>query len=207
LNYPNSEEGKKAEALLASDIPVLESLKFYAAQPLSWKILYKSNSPEDKGTKALQDKIKKFIADRGMTKITMSYDIYTMDKNFVVIHGLKTEEYARGIASILKEFKEYKIPDVGYVISNDNYKIVQIKKNFEEYLTTPPSAPLPPKVYVPAPQPKVLPPAENNAPTPAKSDLDSKDQMPGIMNQLPPQMPGSPVPSAEDQKGMQKEKR
>ena len=203
LNYPNSEEGKKAEALLSSDIPQLESLKFYQAKPLSWKILYKSNNPEDKGTKTVQDKIKKFITDRGMTKITMSYDIYTMDKNFVVIHGLKTEEYAKGIASILKEFKEYKIPDVGYVISNDNYKIVQIKKNFEEYLTTPPSEPLPAKVYVPAPQPKVLPPAGNDTPKP---DVDGKDPLPN-MNQLPPQMPGSPAPNIEDQKAMQKEKR
>jgi hypothetical protein len=32
-----------------------------------------------------------------------------MDKNFIVIHGSKTEDYAKGIASILKEFKEYKI--------------------------------------------------------------------------------------------------
>ena len=61
----------------------------------------------------------------------MSNDIYTMDKNFIVIHGMKTEEYANGIASILKEFKEYKIQDKAYVISSDNYKIVQIKKNLK----------------------------------------------------------------------------
>ncbi|WP_243694645.1 type IX secretion system periplasmic lipoprotein PorW/SprE [Flavobacterium psychrotolerans] len=142
LNYPNDEEGKQAEDLLKNNVPKLESLKLYGAKPLSWKILYKAGSPEDKKTIVLQDKIKKFFADRNFAKITMSYDVYTMDKNFIVIHGMNTEEYANGIASILREIKEYKIPDTAYIISSDNYKIVQIKKNFEEYLTTKPTKPL-----------------------------------------------------------------
>jgi len=134
LTYPNSEEGKQAEFLIATEVPKMEALKFNTVEPLSWKILYKSDNPEDKASKALIAKIDKFIKDRSLPKIKMSYDIYTMDKNFIVIHGMKTEEYAKGIASILKEFKEYKVPDQAYIISNDNYKIVQIKKNFEEFL-------------------------------------------------------------------------
>jgi tetratricopeptide (TPR) repeat protein len=143
LTYPNNEEGKQAEALLATDIPKLEALQFYALAPLSYKIIYKSDNPQDKVSKNIIDKINKFIKDRSLTKLTMSYDMYTMDKNFIVIHGSKTEDYAKGIASILKEFKEYKIQDQFYIISNENYKIIQIKKNFEEYLTTPYSDPLP----------------------------------------------------------------
>lgn len=142
LNYPNNEEGKKAADFLKNDLPKLENLKFYAEKPLGWKILYKSVNPEDKNTKSIQDKIKKFFEDRKFAKITMSYDTYTMDENFIVIHGMKTEEYANGIASILKEFKEYKIQDKAYIISSDNYKIVQIKKNFEDYLNTNPTAPV-----------------------------------------------------------------
>lgn len=149
LNYPNSEEGKQAEKLLREQVPQLEALQFYAVKPLSWKILYKSTNKDDKPTKYILDKINKFIQERGLEKLTVSYDLYTMSENFVVIHGLKSDEYAKGIASILKEFKEYKIPDKAYIISNENYKIVQIKKNFEAYLTTPYSDPLPPKAYVP----------------------------------------------------------
>lgn len=149
LNYPNSEEGKQAEKLLREQVPPLEALQFYAVKPLSWKILYKSARKDDKPTKYILDKINKFIQERGLEKLTVSYDLYTMSENFVVIHGLKSDEYAKGIASILKEFKEYKIPDKAYIISNENYKIVQIKKNFEAYLTTPYSDPLPVKAYVP----------------------------------------------------------
>jgi len=192
LNYPNSTEGKFAEELLKTNVPAMESLKFYEVKPLSWKILYKSKNLEDKGTKALQAKITKFITERSLDKLTMSYDIYTMDENFIVIHGLKDLEYAKGIASILKEFKEYKVVETAFVISNENYKIVQMKKNFEEYLTTPPSDPLPPKAYVPKAKPTSA--KEENAtkerqkPSREEAEGEAKSQF----NQLPPGMPSTP---------------
>lgn len=193
LNYPNNEEGKIAELYLANDMPKLENLKFYQAKPLSWKILYAiSGNPEDKNVKNLQDKIKKFFVDRDFAKITMSNDIYTMDKNFIVIHGMKTEEYANGIASILKEFKDYKVQDKAYIISSDNYKIVQIKKNFEEYLNTDPSKPVPDNVPIApnnrgkqtnASEPTAVPvPNQGNTIAPP-NDNDSELKM------LPPQAP------------------
>ena len=206
LNYPNSEEGKKAEEMLATDIPQLQSLQFYARKPLSWKILYKADNPNDKNTKLLQDKIKKFIADRNIAKITMSYDMYTMDENFVVIHGLKSEEYAKGIASILKELKEYKVSGTPYIISNDNYKIVQIKKNFEEYLKTPPSDPLP-DTPAPAVQ-KHTEEAPTEAPAVRKQQQNAEDQKAQFNQsspQMPPQLPIDPAAPPKDKEGQRKQ--
>ena len=208
LNYPNSQEGKFAEELLKTNVPAMEALKFYEVKPLSWKILYKSDNPDDKSTKALQDKIKKFITERSLDKLSTSYDIYTMDKNFIVIHGLKDLEYAKGIASILKEFKEYKVAETAYIISNENYKIVQMKKNFEEYLTTPYSDPVPPKAYVPkakAPAPQATKEREKAAVREESAAEDKQSQF----NQLPPGMPGMPgSPSPVSPKGkVQKEDR
>ncbi|RZJ34102.1 MAG: tetratricopeptide repeat protein [Flavobacterium sp.] len=137
LNYPNSPEGKQAEDLLGKEIPALENLKFSKSETTNWKILYRSVSPDDKATKNLRDKIKKFLADRELGKLTTSYDIYTMNENFVVIHGPQSEDYAKGIASILKEFKDYKVPDTPIIISGQNYEIVQMKKNLDEYLNNP----------------------------------------------------------------------
>lgn len=65
----------------------------------------------------------------------MSFDVYTATESFVTIHGIKTEENAKDVASILKDYKDYKIPDNAIIISNENYKVVQIKKNLPEYLT------------------------------------------------------------------------
>ncbi len=206
LSYPNSEEGKQAESLLGTDVPKLEALKFYQDKPLSWKILYKSDNPEDNNTKKLQEKIKKFIANRSLDKLTTSYDIYTMDKNFLVIHGMKTEEYAKGIASILKELKEYKIQDVAYVISNENYKIVQINKNFDLYLTTKPSEPIVrqananPTEIKPTKGQKGITPVE-----PTREELyKQKEEQ---LNQMPPQMPTGIGTPPQDSPEIKKEKR
>jgi tetratricopeptide (TPR) repeat protein len=134
LNYPNVEEGKTAERLLTYQIPPLENLDFDQVVPISWKILYRADNPEDKNIKSLIEKVEKFIKERNQIGLSTSLDIYTMDKNFFVIHGLKDEEYAKGVASILKEFKDYKIAEPAIVISNENYKVVQIKKSLEDYL-------------------------------------------------------------------------
>lgn len=136
LNYPNSKEGKEAEALLTTNIPQLEAIAFDKETPSSWKVLYKiSNDPADKKTKTLQDKIKKYIAESQSMKMSTSVDAYTMTESFLVIHGPKSEESARNIAAILKDYKDYKIADQSIIISNENYKVVQIKKNLADYLT------------------------------------------------------------------------
>ena len=92
--------------------------------------------------------------------MTYSFDIYTEKDNFLTISGIKSEAYAKDIVVIMKDNKIYKVTEPAVVISNDNYKVVQIKKNLDEYLT-------PPKV-VPAPvQPVVVPqPSDVGQPVP-----------------------------------------
>jgi tetratricopeptide (TPR) repeat protein len=145
LNYPNSEEGKKAEKLLSVDLPKLKALELSKAPSKNWKILYQTKDFENAGTKVLREKIKKFIADRSLNKLAVSLDIYTMTDNFVVIHGINSEDLAIGITSILKDYKDYKVLQKAIVISAENYTIVQIKKNLDEFLAgnLPETAPQP----------------------------------------------------------------
>lgn len=157
LNYPNSEEGKLAEAVYTKDIPKLEKLNFYDAKPTSWKIVFTSDNLEDKSTKYLLEKLKLFIKHRSPSNLSMSVDLYNMKDYFIVVHGMTIENNALAIQRILKEYVEYKIPNKSYIITNDNYKIIQIKKNFDEYLKTPPHEPLP------------LKPVEEVKVTPAKT--------------------------------------
>jgi tetratricopeptide (TPR) repeat protein len=134
LNYPNSEEGKRAEKMLTVDMPKLNALQLSSLDSKNWKILYRTKDFEDKNTKILREKIGKFIKDRSLDKLTVSLDIYTMTDNFVVIHGLNSNDLAVGITSILKEYKDYKVQDTPIIISKENYTIVQIKKNLDEFL-------------------------------------------------------------------------
>ncbi|WP_240976560.1 type IX secretion system periplasmic lipoprotein PorW/SprE [Flavobacterium rivulicola] len=134
LNYPNVEEGKRAEKMLTVDMPKLNALQLSSLDSKNWKILYRTKDFEDKNTKILREKIGKFIKDRSLDRLSVSLDIYTMTDNFVVIHGLNSNDLAVGITSILKDYKDYKIQDTPIIISTENYTIVQIKKNIDEFL-------------------------------------------------------------------------
>jgi hypothetical protein len=133
LNYPNSKEGKEAEAFISNRIPYLESLSFNSETPVSWKIIYQANDLTVKSK--LIEKLTLFIKDRSSDNLTLSTDIYTLDENFIVVHGFKSKEGATNASIVLKEIKEYKVEDLAYIISNENYKIVQMKKLFQEYNT------------------------------------------------------------------------
>jgi tetratricopeptide (TPR) repeat protein len=135
LTYPNSEEGKSSEKFIAEKIPYLESLSFNSDVPKSWKIVYRFDDLNSKSNKALQAKIEKFVKERTVDKLYTSIDLYTFTENFLVIHGIRTKEDAIGIAQVLKEFKDYKIVETAYPISTENYTVVQIKKNFDVYVS------------------------------------------------------------------------
>lgn len=133
-NYPNSEEGKNAQVILTEQIPFLEKMEFKTTDSNNWKILYLVGSPDYKNTKALEEKIKLFIASENLQKLYYSYDIYTEKENFITIHGIKSRVYADDIALVLKENVKYKMAEPAIVVSGDNYKVIQIKKNLETYL-------------------------------------------------------------------------
>ncbi len=134
LTYPNIEEGKQAESLLKTDIPKLEALDFGKSEAMEWKIIFPKKFPLDKDVKNLTDKIEKYLKDANAVLLKSSDDIYLISDNFIVIHGFSSKESANAVLSVLKEHKNYKIKDQAYIISTEDYKIVQMKKKFEEWL-------------------------------------------------------------------------
>lgn len=132
-NYPNSEEGKNARELLEKQVPVLEKLAFTDVDKKSWKILYRVAANDTKAIEKIKEAIRVFLLVENYERLTTSIDKYNKTDSFVVIHGLKSESYAKDIAGVFRDDKKYKIADPSIIISTDNYKIVQIKKNLEAY--------------------------------------------------------------------------
>ncbi|WP_304198021.1 tetratricopeptide repeat protein [Flavobacterium alvei] len=163
-NYSTSEEGKNAKEILTTQIPLLEKMNFTKTESKNWKVLYKVGKIEDKATKALEDKIKKFIASENLTRLNYTFDIYTEKENFITLQGIKSEAYAHNIADIMKVDKKYKITEPAIVISSDNYQVVQIKKNLDEYLSPPKTTVVPTQSV--APTPAAQQPPVNNSKTP-----------------------------------------
>ncbi|HJY12775.1 MAG TPA: hypothetical protein VJ304_08305, partial [Flavobacterium sp.] len=133
-NYPNSEEGKNAREILEKQIPGLEKLDFTAVDGKNWKIIYAIPKGDTKTAAKIEESIKIFLQVENFEKLTTSLDKYNKTESFVVIHGIKSEAYARDISGVLRDDKKYKITHPAIIISSDNYKVIQIKKNLEVYL-------------------------------------------------------------------------
>ena len=132
LNYPNSEEGKEADKILKTDLPALEKLEF-GRPAVSWKIVFKFDSPDDPRIKPLSEKIQKYIKEGLNNYITLSNDVYTLNENMLVIHGFINKLAAEDAVSVLKDYKKYKVAETPVIMSAEDYKVIQIKKNFNQF--------------------------------------------------------------------------
>ncbi len=134
LNYPNVDEGKNAETILSKDIPILEKLAFKEESNASWKIVFPKDMTATVQVEELNKKLDKFIKDRSDVLVKRTKDLYNETEDFVVLHGFQSKESAQATLFLLKDYKDYKVNDEAYVISSDNYMIVQIKKNWDKYI-------------------------------------------------------------------------
>ena len=134
LTYPNSEEGKRAQDIMQTVIPILAKKEFVSNDGVKhFNVLYPFANDE-------KDQIEEFVAqlDDAISKVnyfdlSTSVDVYDNNTIFVVVHGLTSIQGASGFAEILKENKN-KIDRNFYSISSPNYEIVQRHKNLNEYL-------------------------------------------------------------------------
>jgi len=140
-NYPNSEEGKKAQEIVTTEIPLLENMVFSATDTKNWKIIYKLTAQDEKTLNLLEGKINAFLAKEVHKILSYSCDNYTGKEIFVSIHGINSQAYGNAIVTALKE--KFKVGEPGIVVSGENYKVIQIKKNLSEYLVQPKTVAVP----------------------------------------------------------------
>ena len=135
VTYPDSKEGKQAEDILKVSVPRLEQMAL-SQDTLStnWKILYKVGKKEDIETVKLIEKLNKYIKEKQYDKFSISYDVYNETENFVVVHGISSKEFSLYLIKLLKEDKEYKVITPAQVISSNNYSVVQIRKNYPQFI-------------------------------------------------------------------------
>jgi len=136
LNYPNSPEGKHAQEILKKVIPPL-SKKDFVKEELSnnFYVIYQFNSSAKQEIEEFAKKIDAEIEQIRYYVLTTSIDVYDPNTTFVVVHGLKSIQGASGFADLLTERKS-KIIRPYIAISSDNYGIVQMHKNLNDYIAT-----------------------------------------------------------------------
>ncbi|MQP51413.1 gliding motility protein [Flavobacterium sp. LMO9] len=134
LTYPNVDEGKQAEKMVQMEVPLIEALDFGLETTTGYKIIFPKKYPYEKEVKNVTEKIAKYIKDTNAVALKSSEDIYDLTNNFIVIHGFDDKDAAISVLSVLQLHKNYKITDKVYIISTEDYKIVQMKKKLEQWI-------------------------------------------------------------------------
>ncbi|PKA98326.1 protein involved in gliding motility SprE [Flavobacteriaceae bacterium MAR_2009_75] len=136
LTYPNTPEGKKAEMIVSEQLPKLAVTEFSPEQGSTgtnnWKVVFPFRRSNDQIALRVMKELEEAIKDLRYKNI-VSKDIYTLEEQFVVVHGFKSKDYALGFAELIKFNKDYLIDNENFVILSDNYKIVQVHKNLQDY--------------------------------------------------------------------------
>ncbi len=133
LTYPNNPEGKKAEQIIAEQLPKLQAKEFSTeTESGNWKVVFPFKRADDEAALKLMELVNKSIKDLNYKNI-VSKDIYNLEEQFLVIHGFKSKTFALGYVELLKINKDYKVDNENFVILSSNYKIIQVHKNLQEY--------------------------------------------------------------------------
>jgi tetratricopeptide (TPR) repeat protein len=134
LNYPNSPEGKQAEQMMQSVIPMLEKKTFVdETASRNFKVIYRFTDASEEEIQEFAKKLDESIKEVRYFDLTSSIDKYNANTTFVVVHGLTSLQGAQGFNDILNDYKK-KIDKDHFSISSDNYEVIQIHKNLEAYL-------------------------------------------------------------------------
>lgn len=137
LNYPQSEEGKEAQTLYATVLPKISSKTFIdASEDDKWKVVYPFAHDKEEDAQFLEEQLNEALEFYNYNQMSVSLDYYDPETYFVIIHGLNTQMGGRGFAQVLKESKKYRIDLPYFEITSENYKIVQIHKNLDEYMAS-----------------------------------------------------------------------
>lgn len=139
LTYPNNPEGKKAEQMIAEQLPKLEPREFSpetdSKGTSNWKVMFPFKRSDNEKALKLMELLEKSITDLRYRN-SVSKDIYNLEDQFVVVHGFKSQDFALGYAELLKNNKDYRVADKNFVILSMNYKVIQVHKNLQDYLNT-----------------------------------------------------------------------
>jgi tetratricopeptide (TPR) repeat protein len=137
LTYPNSQEGKRAQEILANTAG-LENKEFLPEEEdKAFTVIYEFNTNEGEDIDKFMIDLTAAIDRTNFKELSLSKDVYKENTVFVVVHGLKFKTSAAGFGQTLQDYKEDNTkgiirPQVS--MSTANYTIVQRHKNLNDYI-------------------------------------------------------------------------
>ncbi|MEM1339411.1 MAG: hypothetical protein AAGF96_16745 [Bacteroidota bacterium] len=137
LTYPNNPEGKKAEQIVAEQLPKMESKEFSPEEGSvgtgNWKVVFPFKRGDEIQPEKLKKRLEEAIEDLRYKNI-VSKDIYNLENQFIVVHGFRSKDFALGFAELIKKNRDYRIKDENFVVLSQNYQTILIHKNLDAYM-------------------------------------------------------------------------
>src|SRR5699024_5094695 len=118
LNYPQTEEGKKAEEIVNKTLPKLENERFVKKADGNYNLVYPLSSSDKEGAEDLKTTLDKALKEFEFDGFQTSVDTYSPDQIFVIVRGLHSKMGAEGLGEKLKKAKHYKIKRDHFGISS-----------------------------------------------------------------------------------------
>ena len=97
------------------------------------KLIYEFTYADREGAEKLKKTIEEAIKTLEYKNYTTSIDLYSQNAIFLVIHGIEDKSRAEGFEELLRNNKNYQVKKEPVLISSENYRIVLLHKNLEEY--------------------------------------------------------------------------
>lgn len=137
LDYPQTKEGKKAQEIYNEVNQKIKQKKFTKeVQDEKYKLvfMFESKIYNVDSLSTWKHHLEENLLELGYETLKVSVDVFNPHENFLLIHGLNTKLGAQGMAELLK-IKGVISKDWQHLeITKNNYTILQIHKNKEEYL-------------------------------------------------------------------------
>ena len=136
LTYPNTEEGKQATLLSNEVLPLMAQNTFLQDSLIgSYKTVFRFDYNDTEKITALRKDVDKEAKEITYYDLKTSVDVYDPKTKFLIVHGLISESTAKGFVERLEKSTKKKVKTPYFVISSDNYRIIQIHKNLEAYFS------------------------------------------------------------------------
>ncbi|MDR2222618.1 MAG: tetratricopeptide repeat protein [Flavobacteriaceae bacterium] len=129
LTYSATPEGKEANRLLETVIPALEGKEYGKGDGKDWKAIVVVPYTTIQDAQEIRKCMESYASHNKGIGIKFSIDFYSKEKVLLVLHGFKSEEGAKGALSKCNAGELVVLP-----MQTDDYIVLQIKKDLEDYL-------------------------------------------------------------------------
>jgi len=135
LTYPNSNEGKRAQMMVDVVLTKMDKKEFTDDKDAkNCKVIYPFTDTSSSDIEDFTKILNEVIENVKYYELTTSVDVYDKNTIFVVVHGLKSIQGAKGFVELLGEDKHKIVKTDYFAISSKNYETIQIHKNLNTYL-------------------------------------------------------------------------